>query len=159
MNFFFDANMNRRYARMLSELCDGRHAVVHITEHPDFIHNNKYSDLNKLIGNNTPDIEWIRKLATSGLDWKIVSGESDIIDTAQERAALLESGLTFFSMDHNWGNAGASEQAWKLVKIWDQIVRCSEATTPTLYRVQMGRVLNIEVIKSGMRARGGRFRT
>ena len=34
----------------------------------------------------------------------------------------------------------------------------ARASEPTLYRVHMGRQLFIEVIKTGMRARGGRFR-
>jgi hypothetical protein len=80
------------------------------------------------------------------------------IDTAHERAALIDSGLTFFAFDRHWSKAKASEQAWKLVKIRDQIVSFAAAPSPSLYRVNMGRKLSIEIIKSGMRARGGRFR-
>ena len=159
MNFFFDANMNFRYARMISALCEDFHEIVHITEHVDFIHNNQYSRNGRVCGNHTPDVEWISSLGQSGKEWKIISGESDIIDTAHERAELIKSRLTFFSMDHNWGKASAPEQAWKLVKVWEQLAKCAEVTTPTLYRVRMGKQLNIEVIAGGHRARGGRFRT
>lgn len=68
MNFFFDANMSRRYARMISELCEGIHSVIHITDHPNFIHKNKFSHNGKLIGNDTDDSEWVEKLGGSGID-------------------------------------------------------------------------------------------
>jgi len=158
MNFFFDANMNRRYARMLSSLHEGEHDIIHITEHQAFIRNNVFSPGGTLIGNNTKDVEWIGTLGRSGIEWKIISGEADIIDTAQERAALIESRLTFFSMDHNWNRLRAADQAWKLARIWEQLVEAARTAEPTLYRVHMGNRQRIEVIRGGMRARGGRFR-
>jgi len=159
MNFFFDANMNRRYARMLSSLHEGEHHIIHITEHKNFAHNNVFSTNGTLIGNSTKDIEWIDTLGRSGIEWKIISGEADIIDTAQERAALIASRLTFFSMDHNWNRLKAADQAWKLVRIWEQLAESARTAEPTLYRVHMGSRQSIEVVRGGMRARGGRFRS
>jgi PIN domain-containing protein len=153
MNFFVDADISYRFTKMLAALSQGYHEVVHITEHKDFAHNN-----NQPGGNSTPDIEWITKLGTSGIDWTVISGEADIIDTAHERAALIQSGLTLFSLDHNWGKVTFAEQSWKIVKIWTEIVRHAEMPRPALYRVHMGKKLSIETIKSGMRARGGKFK-
>ena len=153
MNFFVDADISYRFARMLSALYDGIHTIVHITEHTNFLHNN-----NQYGGNSTPDIEWITKLGASEIDWVAITGEANIIDTAHERAALIQSGLTLFSLDHNWDKVGFVEQSWKIVKIWNEIVRHAEMPRPALYRVHMGRRLYVEKIKGGMRARGGKFK-
>ena len=157
MNFFFDANISFRLANMVAAMCEDFHNVVHITQHEDFKHNNVYGPTGRLMSNKTKDLEWMPKLGESGLDWKIISGDMDIIDTAHERAMLLASGLTLFACDHNWGKIHAHEQAWKLVKLWEEIVRHAEAPGPALYRFNAGKRQYIEVIRSGMRARGGRF--
>jgi hypothetical protein len=68
MNFFFDANISSRISKMLAALYAGEHIIIHITEHPDFLHNNnKY-------GNSTPDIEYIEKLSKDNKVWAVVSG-------------------------------------------------------------------------------------
>jgi hypothetical protein len=152
-DFFFDADISYRIANMLAALWEGFHNVIHITRHPDFIHNN-----NQLGGNATLDAEWVSKLGASDKRWVVITGEADIIDTAHERAALIESGLTLFSLDHNWGKFGISEQAWKIVRIWDEIVKNAASPGPVLYRVHMGRHQSVETIRSGMRARGGKFK-
>ena len=41
MNFFIDADISPRIARILAAYRDGLHTIIHITEHPHFIHNNK----------------------------------------------------------------------------------------------------------------------
>jgi hypothetical protein len=153
MNFFMDANISYRIARMLTALYGDMHDIIHITEHDDFKHNN--------IGkgqNNTPDIEWISKLGKSQAGWIVITGESDIIDTAHERAALIESGLTLFSMDKHWVKSSFRDQTWKIAKIWHEIVRNAERPGPALYRVRMGHRLTIDIISQGRRARGGKFR-
>jgi hypothetical protein len=158
MNFFFDANMSYRIADMIAALCQDAHTIFHITRHKDFAHNNIFSPNGRIIGNNTPDIEWMRKLGGSGIDWKIISGDMDIIDTAHERAALLECRLTFFACDHSWTKIKAPEQAWKIVKLWEEIVRHAELPGPSLYRFHAGKQQYVEVIRGGMRARGGKFK-
>lgn len=159
MNFFFDNNMAHKIADMIAAFCQDSHTVIHITKHEDFVPNNIVSPNGKIIGNNTSDIEWIQKLGASGKDWKIISSDMDIIDTAHERAALLESGLTFFACDHIRGKIKAAEQAWKIVKLWDEIVRNAETPGPSLYRLRTGKHQCVEVIRSGMRARGGKFKS
>jgi hypothetical protein len=158
MNFFFDANISYRIANMVAALCEDSHRIVHITQHNDFVHNNVCNATGKVIGNKTPDLEWIPKLGESNLDWKVISGDMDIIDTAHERAMLLASRVTVFACDHNWAKLFAPEQAWKMVKLWEEVVRHAQLPGPALYRFHAGRQQYIEVIKAGMRARGGRFR-
>lgn len=154
MNFFFDANMSHRYAGMIAGLCDGEHEVVHITRHPDFAANNVVNKIGRVIGNATGDIEYINVLRDSQLNWKIVSGDSDLIDTPHERAALIASQLVYFAMDRNWGKAAFSEQAWKLVKIWEELVERASIPGPAIYRVHMGRKLFVETVTIGTRSKG-----
>lgn len=150
--------MSYRIADMIAALCCDIHDVIHITKHDNFIINNVYSTNGRISGNTTPDIEWIQKLGESGIDWKIISGDMDIIDTAHERAALIQSRLTFFVCDHVWQKTSASEQAWKIVKLWNEITRHAQMPGPSLYRFCTGRRQCVEVIRSGMRARGGKFK-
>lgn len=137
---------------MIAGLEDGIHRVVHIKNDDRFKHNNnKY-------GNSTRDVEYLTVLGSDSIPWIVLSGDCDIVDTAHERAALVNSGLTFFAFDDHWGRATAYEQAVKLVKIWTDIVRYAAAPECGIYRVNMGRKLGIEVIRGGMRTRGGRLR-
>jgi hypothetical protein len=152
MNFFFDANISWKICDMIAAFESGNHKVVHITKDIRFSrYNNKY-------GNSTPDTEYLEILGSDSVEWIVVSGDCNIVDTAHERAALLNSGLTFFALDEHWSKASAHEQAWKLVKIWNDIVRYASAGNHAIYRVNMGRKLGIEMVKSGMRVRRGKFR-
>jgi hypothetical protein len=145
MNFFIDNNISYRIAKMLAGLTDGEHIIRHITEDPRF-------------SENTRDIIWIHTLGKDNIIWNVISGDADIIDTAVERAALIQAKLAFFCMDHNWGKAKIADQAWKIVRIWPEIVRYATNPEPTLYRVHMGRSLSVEPIGHGKRTRGGWFR-
>ena len=142
MNFFFDANISIRISKMLAVYNEGFHEIVHITQHKDFMHNNTGTG-----GNTTPDEEFLEKLSGSGRDWKIISGDNKIITTAHQKAALIESGLTFFCLDRNWSKAKASEQAWKIVKIWDDIVDRARKPGQSIYEIRMGRSLNLVLVK------------
>jgi PIN like domain len=147
MNFFFYANVSLRISKMLAAYNEGVHEIVHITQHPDFKRNN----VNDLGGNTTPDEEFLEKLSKSGLDWKIISGDNRIINTAHQRAALIASGLTFFCLDRNWSKAKAAEQAWKILKIWDEIVKRGREPGQAIYQICMGKKLTIELIRSARR--------
>jgi PIN like domain len=147
MNVFFDANVSVRISKMLAAYNEGVHEVIHITQHFDFKHNN----VNEAGGNTTPDEEFLDKLPKSGLDWKIISGDNRIINTAHQKAALIQSGLTFFCLDRNWSKAKASEQAWKILKIWDEIVKRGREPGQSIYQICMGKRLSIELIRSNRR--------
>lgn len=149
MSFFFDANISIRICKMLAAYAENEHAVVHITQHDDFLHNNHPAG-----GNTTPDEEFLRVLPASGRDWKIISGDSRIINTAHQKAALIASGLTYFCLDRNWTRARASEQAWKIVKIWDDIVRLAAQPGQAIYAIHMGKKMWIETIESARQGRG-----
>jgi len=148
MNFYFDANVSSRIARMLAAVHGDDHVIVHITEHPDFAQNNNQ------YGNNTQDIEIIQKLGSSQQKWIMISGDCDIIDTAHERAALHQSGLTFFALDRNWAKSKITEQAWKILKVWDDIERFAKEPDPRFYLLHMGKRQYVEVIQAGRRTKG-----
>ena len=96
---------------MIAALEEGNHAVTHITKDRRFEHNNnKY-------GNSTKDVEFLGVLSRDELAWVVISGDSNIVDTPHERAALIASGLTFFAFDDHWAKANAYDQARKLVGI------------------------------------------
>jgi hypothetical protein len=146
MNFFFDVNMSWRIAKMLAAYEEGLHQVVHITQHEDFKHNNTL-----IGGNTTPDEEFLEKLPQSKLDWKIISGDKRIITTPHQRVTLYKSGLTFFCLDRSWGKAGTPEQAWKIVKLWDEIVRLARQPGQSIYEINIGRTPGIRLIKGSHR--------
>ena len=150
MNFFFDADISWRYANMVAALEDGSHDVTHITKDARFSHNNN------AYGNSTPDVEWLTVLGNDRVDWKVISGNTAIISTPHERAALIDSGLTFFAFDDNFNNANFYKQAEKLIRIWPQIIKFSAATEQTIYLVKTGRSFCIEKIRSGTKSGGNR---
>jgi hypothetical protein len=149
MNFFFDANVSPRISKILAVLNEKEHEITHIPEHPLFTQNNNQ------YGNSTTDIEVIETLSKENNRWSVVSGDINIINTAHERAALIKSGLSFFALDKNWGKAGVMEQAWKIIKIWNDIVRHASARQPGMHTVHMGKRQYVEVVRPGKRARGG----
>jgi hypothetical protein len=150
-HYFFDADMSWRLSNMISALEDGIHEVIHITQDQRFSHNNnKY-------GNNTPDIEWLNVLGKDSVEWTAISGDTNIIDTAHERAALVASGITFFAFDDHFSNSQAYDQAFKLIRMWPDIIRHSAISEPAIYLIRTGKRPGIEKIKGGMRARGGRL--
>jgi hypothetical protein len=153
MNFFFDADISWRFSNMIKSLEEGNHIVTHITQDERFSHNNNQ------FGNSTPDTEWLTVLGKDQAVWKVISGDTSIIDTAHERAALTESGLTFFAFDASFHNANRYEQAAKLIRIWTEIVRYASVPEQGIYRVRTGKRPGIDIIRSGMRTRGGRFPT
>lgn len=159
MNFFFDANISYRIANMMGALYEDVHKIVHITQHPDFSHNNVVGPSGRVLGNRTPDLEWMPALGGSGLDWKVISGDMDIVDSAHERAMVLEHRLTLFACDRHWAKHSASEQAWRIVKLWDEIVRHANTPGPAIFCIRAGRNLGVEVVRADGRARGGRRRS
>jgi hypothetical protein len=77
--------------------------------------------LRELFPVDTPDIEWIQRIA-SDPDWVIISGDIRISQNEFERRAWLESGLTAFFLAKGWTRLKLWDQAWRLVKWWPEIV-------------------------------------
>jgi hypothetical protein len=88
----------------------------------------------------TTDIEWIRSLAADDPPWIILSGDGRILRNKSERAALEEARLTFFCMAKAWAHMSIHEYTWKFTKIWPEIVKLSEGTTPRIFEVAGSKV-------------------
>jgi hypothetical protein len=133
MHFFFDAQISYQLCNMLAALEEGGlDRFVHITKHPAFAHNNNEC------GNSTPDDVWLRVLGNEAQRWIVLSGDSAILETPHERAALTRSGLTFFAFDARFQTVNIYEQALKLIKMWPQIKAKAIEDPPVLYKVAMG---------------------
>ena len=73
---------------------------------------------------DTPDIEWMQRLANDeDDDWIIISGDLRITRNKAERQAWHESGLTAFFFDDAWSRANYWRKAADLVKWWPEIRR------------------------------------
>lgn len=128
---------------MMAALEDGNHKIVHITKHPSFMHNNNQ------YGNSTPDVEFLKTLGSDSVRWIVISADSEILHSAHERAALNESGLTFFALDYHFEKCGAYEQAAKLTKVWPEILQHAQASHSSIYEVNMGRKPYIKLVAAG----------
>jgi hypothetical protein len=90
-------------------------------------HTVKY--LREMFSADTPDVDWIRRLASDG-DWVIISGDVRISRNEFERRAWRESGLTAFFLAKGWSGLRLWDQAWRLVKWWPDIVAQAEKIRP-----------------------------
>jgi hypothetical protein len=111
LRFFLDNTTPPRFAPALQALeGPGGHEVRHLRD---------------MFSADTPDIEWLMKLAKEGA-WVIISGDIRISQNEFERRAWLESGLTAFFLGRGWTKLKLWEQAWKLIKWWPDIVAQAE---------------------------------
>jgi hypothetical protein len=78
---------------------------------------------------DTPDVEWIRKLAAEA-EWVIISGDVRISRNEFERRAWLESRMTAFFLAKGWTVLKLWDQAWRLMKWWPDIVAQAERISP-----------------------------
>lgn|SRR5208282_6495130 len=97
--------------------------VLEGTEGHEIVH------LSRKFSRDTPDIEWIQKLAEEG-NWIVVSGDVRISKNEFERRAWLESGLTAFFLSKGWTSLKLWDQAWRLAKWWPEIVTQAERIRP-----------------------------
>jgi hypothetical protein len=126
MNFFFDNNMSPRIAAMIAGLVGDEHVIRHIRTDPRFEH-------------NTEDDVWIPALAQDTARWSVLTGDCEMLKNPVIIAQLRQSKMIFFGMDDNWtrGNSENS-QAWKLVKVWPDIVARASREGPAFYEIQTG---------------------
>ena len=117
MRFFFDNCVSVRFVQALRILAQiQEYELVHLTER---------------FAADTPDEEWIRRLASDG-DWVIISGDPRISRGQAQRKAWQESGLTAFFFADGWASKGFWKQAESLVHWWPQIVlKARESTSGT----------------------------
>ena len=111
MRFFFDNCVSVRFVQALRILAQiQEYELVHLTER---------------FAADTPDEEWIRRLASDG-DWVIISDDPRISRGQAQRKTWQESGLTAFFFADGWASKGFRKQAESLVHWWPQIVLKSE---------------------------------
>ena len=123
MIFFFDENIIEHVARMLAAF-DREHEMRHALDHFD---------------RGTPDTEWIPVVASWNGDPVAVCADGRILKNKVERQVLKESGLMFVYMASGWTNTPWPDYAWKIVKVWPQIVRnVRQARYPMVFEVSVG---------------------
>jgi hypothetical protein len=101
MRFFFDRNMPPQLARMVDVL-EREHAA-----------RSYYDD--ERFGETTPDVTWIKVVASDDPPWIIISGDGRILRNKTELSALKEAKLTFFCLSRQWMHMKIYEQAWKFI--------------------------------------------
>jgi hypothetical protein len=125
MRFFFDRNMSKVLARLI-DVFDRSNTIQALDDDGRF-------------AKNTPDVEWIRILAADGSEdapaWVIISFDGRILKSKAELSALREAKLTFFCLSNQWMSMKFEEQAWRLVKVWPDIVENAKSTRPQIFEV------------------------
>lgn len=95
----------------------------------------------------TTDVEWIGTLATDTVKWSVITADARIMTSAPEREAMRQSGLTFFVLTAGWLRFSFHEQAWRLVRLWPEIVARAESGTYKVYEVSGGRATKIRHVR------------
>lgn len=83
---------------------------------------------------NTPDVEWISKLAENGR-WAIVSSDRFTKNNDAEREALRRAGHTVFVLERQWSEQTFWLQAERLVRWWPQILAQARLVSDGAFRV------------------------
>jgi hypothetical protein len=133
MNFFFDRCMPRRLAHMI-DVYDIEHTVRHHDDDPRF-------------HERTEDVDWMRALAEDDPPWVVVSGDLGIIRNSAEREVLREVNLTFFYLTKQWTkNLSFHEFAWRFLKVWPEIVKNADPTSPRVFEIAAGKAAKVTLI-------------
>jgi len=106
MKCLFDNNMPPKLAKTLRFL-EGDDGII--VEH-----------LNEKFPPDTPDIEWIRKLAKEG-GWFVITKDNQIRKRSNERKAWQESHIPVVFLSKSWMNHDFWEIAWKFIKHWPKL--------------------------------------
>ena len=120
MIFFTDENISEYLAKMLGHF----DRVNEIRAHRDYFEK------------GTRDVEWIKTVASWGNDTVIIGGDGRILKNRAEKAVLKECDITFVLLASGWLNLDWNNFAWKMIKVWPEIVRSvSQARFPMLFEV------------------------
>lgn len=129
MIFFFDECVPEAAARLIG-VFDLDHEVRHAVDRFD---------------RGTPDTEWMPKVASWDGDPVAVCADGRILKNKAERQVLKECKLMFVYLAPVWTHTPWHDYAWKLVKVWPQVVQSvEESPYPLILRIS-GRP-NIETI-------------
>ena len=85
--------------------------------------------LSELFQRNIDDKELLAALARQG-EWVVLSGDTRISKSPQERMAWIESKLILFFLAKGWMKQPLEEQAWWLVRWWPKILQQAPLVAP-----------------------------
>ena len=112
---------------------------------------NEIRHLTNSFPKGTPDTTWIPSLGERDPKPIIIGGDGRILKNKAECAALRQADLSFVYLTSGWTNLEWSVFAWKIIKVWPDVVRNVEtAMRPTVYEVGPG---NLKVKRIGETAR------
>lgn len=106
MNFFLDNCLSPKLAQAL-DILDDENKVIHLRDMYD---------------QSIKDPRWLTDLRRKG-DWVIISGDTRITKSPQNRKAWLESGLTAFFFKSGWAQQKGWDQLWRAIRWWPDIVQ------------------------------------
>jgi hypothetical protein len=133
MTFFFDRCVPVCLAHMVAILERGTQLIVHHDDDPRF-------------RPTTTDVEWLSAVGKDRPKPAVISGDARILKRPDEARELRSQNLTFFCLASQWQDMSIQEQAWKFLKVWPEIIRnAEEARQPTVFQVQAGGSLKVEV--------------
>ena len=121
MKYFFDENFSPRMVNALS----GLHERDWRGDSFESIHSREWRA--------TKDEPWIQALKNTQDVWTIVTMDQ----MRRERNAVQGSGFTWCIFAGRWANLDYWEQAWKLVKVWPDVVRESERNRGRVFTVTL----------------------
>ena len=113
MNFFIHENFSE-VAGLLLKIFDGQSAFE------------LFSDT---YPSGTPDAEWIGCVGKQAQKPFVVSGNDGMLTNAVARRALKESGCSFVYLSTALARQPWSEQVWKLMRVWPEVVRLAKEST------------------------------
>ncbi len=97
----------------------------------------------------THDKDWLPVVASWGDKIVVVSGDARILKNRVERQVLKECKLGFVYLAPGWTKLQWEEYAWKIVKVWPDIVKNVEQTPyPSVFEVSMGLKVQAESLIS-----------
>lgn len=128
MIFYTDENISKYAAYMLRIFEQRRQSQAH---HQIIAHLDKFKQ-------GIPDIEWMKEIASwnDNSTTVAVCGDGRILKNKAEKQVLKECNLMFVYLAPGWTNLQWPEFAWKIIKIWPDIVRnVEQANCPMLFEV------------------------
>ncbi|MBN2020637.1 MAG: hypothetical protein JW749_10490 [Sedimentisphaerales bacterium] len=123
MIFFFDECISEYAARMLGSF-DRRNEMRASIDNFD---------------KGTPDEEWLPKVSSWGDRTVVVSGDARILRNQVQRQVLKECKIAFVYLAPGWTKLPWEEYAWRIVKVWPDIVKnVEQAPYPSVFEVSLG---------------------
>ena len=87
----------------------------------------------------TPDIGWMKEIASWDDVTVAVCGDGRILRNKVEKQVLRECGLMFVYLGSGWTNLPWPTFAWKIVKAWPDIKKnVEQARYPMVFEVAVG---------------------